>query len=62
MNPLRSKPAAQSALQKLKRQRNLTDPAGLMLLLGSTLVMMAVALFKAQTASSRDPLGKGSRR
>ena len=58
MNSLRSKTGAQSALQKIKNQRRLTDPAGLLLLLGATVAMMAVALFKAQTASSKNPLGE----
>ena len=44
-----------SILQKIKRQRSLTDPAGLFLLLGSTVVMMAVAVFKAQGLPTKSP-------
>ena len=51
-----------NALQKFKRQRSLTDPAGLLLLLGSTVVMMAVALFKAQGLPSKQARGHAPRR
>ena len=62
MKSLPSKKEAQGVLQKIKRQRSLTDPAGLLLLLGASVVMMAVALFKAQPASSKNPLGEMFRR
>ncbi len=51
------RPAAKvdSTLQKFKRQRHLTDPAGLALLFGSTVVMLTFAWFKV----GRTPAKKG---
>ena len=62
MIPRRNETKRSGILQGIKRQRSLTDPAGLALLLGSTVVMMAVALFKAQGLPAKGPRGGGPRR
>ena len=44
---------ADGVLQTFKRQRHLTDPAGLALLLGSTVVMLTFAWLKAGKLPSK---------
>ncbi len=44
---------ADGVLQMFKRQRHLTDPAGLVLLLGSTAVMLTFAWLKAGKLPSK---------
>ena len=46
-----------SVLQKIKRQRHLTDPAGLVLLLGSSVVMLTFAWLKAGRSPSKQVRG-----
>ena len=62
MNLHHRKASTMGVPRKTKRRTLLTDPMGIVLLLGSTAAMMMVALFKAQGLPSRRPRDAASQR